>query len=183
MDCSSVGVILFIMVFGEHPFVDINEVGKGNFQNTHSRIARSGLSSSDKVDLQVFKSFTTLLNAKWILAGIVSTACTHQACPTNQAQVRIKEFLASCKMLVCAFRCQYTFPPAVPASNDVKDLLQKIFVADAKHRINIDEIFKHPWFVKDIPPGVLDRSYLRQGISDQNAVKLNRIIKEANAMG
>ena len=34
------GVILYIMIFGEHPFVDVTEVSKGSFQNTHSRIAK-----------------------------------------------------------------------------------------------------------------------------------------------
>ena len=54
---------------------------------------------------------------------------------------------------------------------------------EAKQRINIDEIFQDPWFVKDIPPGVLDRNYLKQGRSDQNAHKLSEIIRDANAMG
>ena len=80
-------------------------------------------------------------------------------------------------------RCQYSFPAQVPASQDVKDLLKRIFVPEAKQRISIDEIFRHPWFVKDIPPAVLDRSYLKQGRSDQNAHKLSEIIRDANAMG
>lgn len=96
------------------------------------------------------------------------------------------EFLLSTKLPlsdandVC--RCKYSFPSNIAASEEVKDLIRRIFVPEAKQRITMDQIFQHPWFIQDIPPAVLDRSYIKQGRSDQNAQKLTNIIREANAM-
>ena len=63
-------------------------------------------------------------------------------------------------------------------SNELKDLLKRIFVAASKDRISMDEIFKHPWFVKDLPPAVLE-TRKRRTKSTQNLDKLNQVIAES----
>jgi serine/threonine-protein kinase SRK2 len=51
--------------------------------------------------------------------------------------------------------CTYPqFPPNVDPSPELQDLLDRILTRDPARRITIAEIFEHPWFCKDLPPGV-----------------------------
>ena len=50
----------------------------------------------------------------------------------------------------------YEFPPQVRASKDCRDILSRILVSDPKKRITIPEIQRHSWYLKDLPPGVVD---------------------------
>lgn len=113
-DIWSAGVLLYLLVFGEHPFVDLEEVKQNSFKNTHARITR----------------------------------------------------------------CLYTFPAEVAVSNELKDLLQRIFVADSRKRIDMNQIFEHPWFLKDLPAPVLESRNTRRQ-SSQNLEKLNQVIADA----
>lgn len=45
----------------------------------------------------------------------------------------------------------YSIPDYVRVSQDCKHLLSRIFVADPEKRITIEEIKKHPWFLKKLP--------------------------------
>ena len=45
----------------------------------------------------------------------------------------------------------FSFPPAVAASDEVRDLLQRIFVVNAAHRLNLEGIKAHPWFLRNLP--------------------------------
>ena len=40
-------------------------------------------------------------------------------------------------------------------SDDCKDLLSKVLVGRPSKRYTIQEIQKHPWYLKDLPPGVI----------------------------
>ncbi|EPS73443.1 stress kinase, partial [Genlisea aurea] len=46
---------------------------------------------------------------------------------------------------------QYHVPDYVHFSQDCKDLLSQIFKANPSERITINEIKKHPWFLKNLP--------------------------------
>ncbi|OEL22987.1 Serine/threonine-protein kinase SAPK7 [Dichanthelium oligosanthes] len=46
---------------------------------------------------------------------------------------------------------QYKIPEYVHVSQDCKDLLSRIFVANSAKRITIREIRNHPWFLKNLP--------------------------------
>ncbi|GAA0167543.1 non-receptor serine/threonine protein kinase [Lithospermum erythrorhizon] len=46
---------------------------------------------------------------------------------------------------------QYSIPGYVRISKDCNHLLSRIFVADPEKRITIQEIKKHPWFLKNLP--------------------------------
>lgn len=48
----------------------------------------------------------------------------------------------------------YAIPPHVRLSDDCKDLLKKVLVADPAKRLTIDGIYSHPWYAKHLPPGV-----------------------------
>ncbi|KAF6139386.1 hypothetical protein GIB67_026228 [Kingdonia uniflora] len=46
---------------------------------------------------------------------------------------------------------QYKIPDYVHVSQDCKQLLARIFVANSSRRISIKEIKNHPWFLKNLP--------------------------------
>ena len=43
----------------------------------------------------------------------------------------------------------------IPVSNECKDLLSKVLVGNPKNRYTIQQIQEHPWYLKDLPPGVI----------------------------
>ena len=45
----------------------------------------------------------------------------------------------------------FSFPPGVAVSEEVRDLLQRIFVVNTAHRLNLDGIKAHPWFLRNLP--------------------------------
>mmetsp|Transcript_29773 Transcript_29773/g.73782 ORF Transcript_29773/g.73782 Transcript_29773/m.73782 type:complete len:362 (+) Transcript_29773:574-1659(+) len=46
---------------------------------------------------------------------------------------------------------QYQFPAAMGLSNEVKDLIRRIFVIDPMLRLKISGIKQHPWYLKNLP--------------------------------
>ncbi|KAK1355051.1 Serine/threonine-protein kinase SAPK4 [Heracleum sosnowskyi] len=60
---------------------------------------------------------------------------------------------------------QYKIPDFVYISQDCRHLLSRILVAPASRRITIEEIKKHPWFLKNLP---LKESEAAQGIYYRN---------------
>jgi len=49
---------------------------------------------------------------------------------------------------------EYEFPPHVRVSRECKDLLKCILVPDPASRYTVEDIQRHPWYLKDLPPGV-----------------------------
>ena len=45
----------------------------------------------------------------------------------------------------------FSFPPGIGVSEEVRDLLQRIFVVNAAHRLNLEGIKAHPWFLRKLP--------------------------------
>lgn len=58
------------------------------------------------------------------------------------------------KMIQRILRVEYEIPDRIHASDDLKDLLSRILVADPAERITIDGILNHPWYNTHLPPGV-----------------------------
>lgn len=50
----------------------------------------------------------------------------------------------------------YEIPPQVKASKECRNMLSRILVSQPNKRITIPEIQRHPWYLKDLPPGVVD---------------------------
>ena len=50
----------------------------------------------------------------------------------------------------------YVIPADVPVSPVCLDLVRRILVADPAKRLSMEGIKRHPWFLKDLPPGALD---------------------------
>lgn len=55
-------------------------------------------------------------------------------------------------------RAAYTFPPEVLVSAECRDLISRIFQADPDKRATVEDIRRHPWFLKDLPPELAVRS-------------------------
>jgi len=53
-------------------------------------------------------------------------------------------------------KVDYELPPQVKASKECRAMLSRILVAQPTKRITIPEIQRHPWYLKDLPPGVVD---------------------------
>ena len=53
-------------------------------------------------------------------------------------------------------KVEYEFPAHVKVSKECRDLLSHILVPDPANRITIPEIQRHPWYCKDLPPGVAE---------------------------
>ncbi|KAK1355054.1 Serine/threonine-protein kinase SRK2B [Heracleum sosnowskyi] len=59
-----------------------------------------------------------------------------------------KQFRKTIQLILAA---RYEIPDSVGISQDCRHLLSRIFVASANMRITIQEIKKHPWFLKNLP--------------------------------
>ena len=53
-------------------------------------------------------------------------------------------------------KVEYEFPSHVKVSRECRDLLAKILVPDPTKRMTIPVIQRHPWYLKDLPPGVAE---------------------------
>lgn len=65
---------------------------------------------------------------------------------------RLTELL--CCVAQRILRVEYEFPPHVRVSSECRDLLKRILVPDPLKRVTVDDIQQHPWYTKDLPPGV-----------------------------
>ena len=53
-------------------------------------------------------------------------------------------------------KVEYEFPPHVKASRECRDLLNRILVPDPGRRVTLQDIQRHQWYRKDLPPGVAE---------------------------
>ena len=53
-------------------------------------------------------------------------------------------------------KVEYVLPSHVVVTPECQDLLSKILAADPEQRITLSEVQKHPWFTKELPPGVAE---------------------------
>ena len=49
---------------------------------------------------------------------------------------------------------EYALPAAAVVTPECRDLLSQLLVADPARRISLAELQRHPWFRRDLPPGV-----------------------------
>lgn len=88
------------------------------------------------------------------------------------------------KMIQRILKVEYQFPPHVRASGDLRDLLSKILVPDPSKRITVAGIQSHPWYLKDLPPGVAemnDNLPTVPGPGVQSAEEIAAVVREAQA--
>lgn len=85
------------------------------------------------------------------------------------------------KMIQRILKVDYDFPPQVKASKECRAILSRILVAQPTKRITIPEIQRHPWYLKDLPPGVVDMNDNLPPVSPnaQSIDDITRIVREA----
>nr|XP_018675139.1 PREDICTED: serine/threonine-protein kinase SAPK7-like isoform X1 [Musa acuminata subsp. malaccensis] len=82
---------------------------------------------------------------------------------------------------------QYRIPEYVHISQDCRQLISRIFVADPSKRITVREIRNHPWFLKNLPRGlteVAQAMYYKRDASGlayslQSEEEIMKIVEEA----
>ncbi|KAH9751377.1 serine/threonine-protein kinase SRK2A [Citrus sinensis] len=80
---------------------------------------------------------------------------------------------------------QYKIPDYVHISQDCRNLLSRIFVANPSRRITIKEIKSHPWFLKNLPRELTEPAqaiYYRKEnptFSLQSVEEITKIVEEA----
>ncbi|KAK4762437.1 hypothetical protein SAY87_013710 [Trapa incisa] len=83
---------------------------------------------------------------------------------------------------------QYNIPEYVHITQECKNLLSRIFVANPSRRITIKEIKKHPWFLKSLPRDLKEPAqavyYQRnhQSFSRQSIEKIMQMVGEARRL-
>ncbi|KAK9810565.1 hypothetical protein WJX73_001103 [Symbiochloris irregularis] len=93
------------------------------------------------------------------------------------------------KVLQRIARVEYEFPARTPVSDQCKDLLRRILVADPAQRLQIPQLQQHPWYKQDLPPGL--ESFNDQCLRQQqrtlngpsNIEKVREIVREAKRSG
>ena len=87
------------------------------------------------------------------------------------------------KMIQRILKVEYELPPHVKASKELRDLLARILVPDPAKRARIADIQAHPWYQKDLPPGVaeMNDNLPAPGPGVQSVDEIARIVREAQA--
>ncbi|MCO5610453.1 hypothetical protein L7F22_064691 [Adiantum nelumboides] len=83
---------------------------------------------------------------------------------------------------------QYSIPDYVHVSSECRQLLARIFVTNPAKRITIEEIKRHPWFLKSLPKDFLEGSEKNYNHDDPNEhlqrpEDITRIVNEAKIPG
>ncbi|KAG1342339.1 serine/threonine-protein kinase SAPK1 [Cocos nucifera] len=81
---------------------------------------------------------------------------------------------------------RYSIPNYLLISMECKNLLSRIFIADPKQRITMQEIKTHPWFLKNLPKELIEgyQSNLQDDIYTpmQNIDEIMSMIEEAKKL-
>ena len=179
-DIWSCGIILFAILFGRYPF-DAREprfarkIVKAQYSLPMVRIFPARRDHTHRAEC---------VNVNWSFWAKASTAlqltCTgrayrpHGICafsllPREQSTMRtlIKPNPVCCSLAdLCP--CLLQNPGVSP---DCLDMLTRVLVADPERRISMEEIKKHPWFTRGLPPGALEMNeFLLQGLSTMDDV-------------
>lgn len=53
-------------------------------------------------------------------------------------------------------KVDYVFPAHATISDECKDMMRRVLVANPSQRLSLKQIQEHPWFKQDLPPGSLE---------------------------
>jgi len=82
------------------------------------------------------------------------------------------------KILMRIIKVDYFFPEKPAVSDDAKDLIRRILVADPKERLTLAQVQHHPWFQSDLPKGSLEYNTWALQVTNPNMQK-GELVKEA----
>lgn len=82
---------------------------------------------------------------------------------------------------------QWSIPDTIAISNECRELLCRMLVADPNQRISMDDIQKHQWFLTNLPPeaAAMNDNYLSEDdeASVQSVEDIKKILKDAQTPG
>lgn len=89
------------------------------------------------------------------------------------------------KMIQRILRVEYSFPSHVNISDECRDMLSKILVREPHRRITIEGLQSHPWYLKNLPPGVkeMNNNLIVPHDGLQSVTEIKRIVQEASLLG
>lgn len=92
-----------------------------------------------------------------------------------------KNFKMTIKKILGA---RYSIPDYIHIPPDCQDLISRIFVANPASRITIPELKNHPWFLKNLPAGIMDGATVSNQYEEpdqpmQNMNEIMQILAEA----
>ena len=95
-----------------------------------------------------------------------------RACRNNEKMARILSRITN---------VDYKMPLSAQISNDVRDLISRIFVYDPSQRITLEGIMEHPWFNFSLPQGAkeMNATLHQQNAGLQTKEEIDRIIDAA----
>ncbi|KAH7848171.1 hypothetical protein Vadar_034598 [Vaccinium darrowii] len=88
------------------------------------------------------------------------------------------------KTILRILHVQYSIPDNIEIAPACRHLISRIFVADPKQRITMPEIFKHEWFLKNLPADLMDEKTMSNQYEEpdqpmQSIDTIMQIISEA----
>ncbi|KAI3438615.1 hypothetical protein D9Q98_001038 [Chlorella vulgaris] len=85
------------------------------------------------------------------------------------------------KMIQRILRVEYDWPAHIKLSPECRDLMARILVPDPTKRISIHEIQDHPWYMKDLPPGVkeMNDNMRMPPAGSQTEAEIRAVVQEA----
>lgn len=84
-----------------------------------------------------------------------------------------------CSALQRILKVDYHIPSHIKLSPEGHDLLRRVLVADPAQRINVQQIYNHPWYCKNLPPGVKEMNDRPQPLPEglQSVEEISRIVQ------
>lgn len=73
----------------------------------------------------------------------------------------------------------YHVPSHIRLSEECRDLLKRVLVADPAKRITVDAIYNHAWYCKNLPPGVREMNDRPQPLPEglQSVEEITKIVQ------
>lgn len=89
------------------------------------------------------------------------------------------------KMIQRILKVDYQFPPHIKLSPELEDFMGRILVANPADRITIAGILDHPWYNKDLPPGVkeMNDNIRFPPSGSQTEEEIRTVVEEARRSG
>eukprot|EP00877_Chromochloris_zofingiensis_P012447 jgi/Chrzof1/7456/Cz02g24200.t1 len=89
------------------------------------------------------------------------------------------------KMIQRILHVDYHVPSHIRLSEECRDLLKRVLVADPAKRITVDAIYNHAWYCKNLPPGVREMNDRPQPLPEglQSVEEITKIVQEARKTG
>jgi serine/threonine-protein kinase SRK2 len=119
--------------------------------------------------------------------GVFFHSLVHQTLNTELLHLVMINIICVLILFQRIVSIQYQIPEYVHISQDCRQLLSRIFVANPAKRITIREIRNHPWFLKNLPreltEAVQAKYYKKDNsaptFSDQTVDEIMKIVEEA----